>query len=77
MEKEKTKYRKAVNKLRKKYPGRHISISITFDYYDHTDRHEITHYIYVAEKISKYIQTLPELEKYVQSLCKKEDENGK
>ena len=64
-------YRRLLKKFHKKYPKRHISISATYDYYDHTDRYDTTHYVYVAEKISHYIQTLPELKKYIQRLCER------
>ena len=66
-------YTRLLKKLHKKYPEKHICISVTHDYYDHTDRCKTEYYIYVADEVSKHIRRLPEVEKYVQYLCKKED----
>ena len=65
-------YKRLLGKLHKKYPGKHISISAAYAYYDHTDQYETQYYVYVEDTNGKYIPTFSEVRKYVQHLCGKE-----
>lgn len=66
-------HKKSVEELHKKYPKKHIDISMKYAYYDHADGYYKTEYsVYVEDKEShQYFPTLLEVKKYVQYLCEK------
>lgn len=66
-------YKRLLEKLHKKYPEKHIDISKSYAYHDHSGVYYKTEYsVYVEDKEShQYFPTLLEVKKYVQYLCEK------
>ena len=69
-----TAYKRLLEKLHEKYPGKYIDISTGHKYFNHTGGYyKIEYSVYVEHREDhKYFPTFSEVEKYVQYLCKKE-----